>query len=111
MIEIQKQGEVTILTFQGELVLGVAGGEEELINLIKEGSAARRREFDRSVGDCEDMYQKHYLTAQEAASRLGVSLQAVHAALRKKKLTGYRHGAVWLVEPDSVASYRPRNYK
>jgi excisionase family DNA binding protein len=46
------------------------------------------------------------ITVAEAASRLGVTIAAVHQAIAAKKIEAVKDGLHWKVSPVSVAAYR-----
>jgi len=56
--------------------------------------------LEQSMPDLEEFY-----TTQEAAKKLGFTLQGVSKLIRQKKVDGIRFGRSWLVSKKSVADY------
>ncbi len=48
-----------------------------------------------------------YLTVNEAARRLGRSIEQVRRYLREGRLPGRRIGGQWFIDEDAVAGWRP----
>jgi excisionase family DNA binding protein len=49
-----------------------------------------------------------WMTASEAATLVGVTVQAIRLAARTGRIVGRRVGRAWLLHPDSVEAYRLR---
>ena len=119
-IHTRTEGASTSLWYGNQFLMGVVGGESELAAALLQNNQKAYELDNQAIGDQGELYENLYCTAPEAIQELqahrGITVTAdsIVKAVKAGRLQGHQVGegrrSVWLIDRDSLAEWKPRNY-